>query len=64
MTHQIHLSSICWSVTYIFYGPAILIHVLKTINSRIVVLGMIDQCHSEADLVHYMWISDLYFMVH
>ena len=48
MTHHIDLSSICRSVTYI-YGPAILLHVLKTIYSRKVVLGMIAQCYSEID---------------
>ena len=63
MTHQIDISSILSSVTYI-YGPAILLHVLKTIYARKLVLGMIDQCHSETDLAHYMWVSDLYFMVH
>ena len=34
-----------------FYGPANLLHVL-TIYSRKVVLGMIDQCHS--DIVNYI----------
>ena len=48
----------------IFYGPMVLLHVLKTIYSSKVVLGMIDQCHSETDLVNYMWLSDLYIMVH
>ena len=62
--HQIDLSSICRSVTYI-YGPAILLHVLKTIYSRKVVLGMVhvDQCHSEMDfltIVNYIWVSDLF----
>ena len=63
MTHQFDLSCRCRSVTYM-YGPAILLHVLKTFYSRKVVLGMIDQFHSEIDLVNYMWVSDLYFMVH
>ena len=48
----------------IFYGPAILLHVLKIIYSRKVVFGMIDQCYSETDLVNYVWVSDLYFTVH
>ena len=38
----------------IFYGPANLLHVLKTVYSRKVVLGMIDQCHSETDIVNYI----------
>ena len=33
-----------------FYGPANLLHVFKTIYYRNVVLGMIDQCHSETDV--------------
>ena len=42
----------------------ILPHVLKIIYSRNVELGIIDQCHSETDLVNCMWVSDLYIMVH
>ena len=48
----------------IFYGPAILLHILKTIWWRNVVLGIMDQCHSKINHVKYMWVSDLYFMVH
>ena len=42
----IRLISICRSVN--------LLHALKTIYSRKVVLGMIDQCHSETDIVNYI----------
>ena len=59
LTCQVYVGQ--WSI---FYGPAIWFHVLKTTYSRKVLLGMIDQCHSETDLVNYMWVSDLYFMVH
>ena len=38
----------------IFYGPVNLLHVLRTIYSRKVVLGMIDQCRSETDIVNYI----------
>ena len=48
----------------IFYGPAILLHILKTIWWRNIVLGIMDQCDSKIDLVKYTWISDLYSMVH
>ena len=41
----------------IFYGPANLLHVLKIIYSRRVVFGMIDLCHSETDIVNYIFIS-------
>ena len=37
-----------------FYDLVNLLHVLKTIYSRKVVLGMIDQCHSETDIVNYI----------
>ena len=37
-----------------FYGPANLRHVLKTIYSRKVALGMIDQCHSMTEIVNYI----------
>ena len=63
MTHRLTLPSICRSVTYI-YGPAILLHILKTIGWRNVVLRIMDQCDSKIDLVKYMWVSDLYFMIH
>ena len=46
----------------IFYGPAILLHIL-TIWWRNV-LRIMDCYDSEIDLVKYMWVSDLYFMVH
>ena len=47
----------------LFYGPAILLHILKTIWWRNVVLGIMDHCDSKIDLVKYMWVNDLYFMV-
>ena len=60
--HTLTLLSICqWPI---FYGPAILLHILKIIWWRNVVLGIMDQCDSKIDLVKYMWVSDLYFMVH
>ena len=48
----------------IFYGPANLPHILKTIWWRNIVLGIMDQYDSKIDLIKYMWVSDLYFMVH
>ena len=47
-------SQVCVGQLPIFYGRANLLHVLKTIYSRKVVLGMIDQCHSETDIVNYI----------
>ena len=35
----------------------------KTIWWRNVVLGIMDHCDSKIDLVKYMWVNDLYFMV-
>ena len=48
----------------IFYGPVILLHILKTVWLRNVVFGIMDQCDTKIDLLKYMWVSDLYFMVH
>ena len=48
----------------IFYSPGILHHILKTIWWGNVVHVIMDQCHSKIDHVNYMWVSDLYFMVH
>ena len=48
----------------IFYGPAILLHILKTVWWGNIVLGILDHCDSKIDLVKYVWVSDLYFMVH
>ena len=52
--HQINFSSTYVYVAQcsIFYGPANLLHVLKTIYSRKVVLWMIDQGYSETDIVN------------
>ena len=57
--YQVYIGQ--WPVVY---GPAILLHILKTIWWRNVVLGIMDHCDSKIDLVKYMWVSDLYFMVH
>ena len=37
----------------IFYGPAILLHIVKTIWWRNVLLGIMDRCDSKIDLVKY-----------
>ena len=58
MTHQIDLSNICRLVTYILWSSDFA-SCLEDCLLRKVVLGMIDQCHSEIDLVNYMWDSDL-----
>ena len=31
---------------------------------RNVIFGIMDQCDTKIDLLKYMWVSDLYFMVH
>ena len=38
----------------VFYGPVILLHSLKTIWWRNVVLGIMDQCDTKIDLLKYM----------
>ena len=57
--HQVYVGQ--WPI---FYGSVILLHVLTTIWWRNVVLGIMDQCDTKIDLVKYMWVSDLYFMVY
>ena len=63
MTHPIELSSICRSLTYILWSSDFA-SCLEDYLLRKVVLGMIDQCHSQIDLVNHMWVSDLYFKVY
>ena len=58
-TYQVYVGQ--WPI---FYGPAILLHILKTIWWRNVVLGIMALYDSKIDTVKYMWVSDLYFMVH
>ena len=41
----------------IFYGPAILLHILKTIWWRTVVFGIMDQCDLKIDLVKYNYVG-------
>ena len=51
---QINFSSIQYvGQLPIFYGPANLLLVLNTIYYRKVVLGIIDECHTETDIVNY-----------
>ena len=48
----------------IFLSLVILLNILKAIWCRNVVLGIMHQCDTKIDLLKYMWVSDLYFMVH
>ena len=57
--HQVYVGQ--WPI---FYGPVILLLIWKTIWWRNIVFGIMDQCDTKIDLVKYMWVSDLYFMVH
>ena len=51
--HQINFSSLCRSVTYILW-PSKFASCLED-YSRKVVLGMLDQCHSETDFIIKKW---------
>ena len=57
--HQVYVGQ--WPI---FYGPVILLHILKTVWWRNIIFEIIDQCDTEIDLVKYMLVSNLYFMVH
>ena len=54
--------SMCRSVTYILWLSDFASY-LKDYLMENVVFGIMDQCHSKIDLVKYMWVSGLYFMV-
>ena len=57
--HQVYVGQ--WPI---FYGPVILLLIWKTVWWRNIVFGVMDQCDTKIDLVKYMWVNDLYFMVH
>ena len=57
MTHRLTIY-ICRSVTFILWSSNFASHL-----EDYVTLGIMDQCDSKIDLVKYMWVSDLYFMV-
>ena len=63
MTQRLTSSSICRSVTYILWSSNFASY-LEDYMWRNVVLGIMDQCDTEIDLLKHMWVSDLYFMVH
>ena len=63
MTHTLTLPSICRSVTYILWSSDFASYLEDYLMEK-VVLGIMDRCDSKNDLVKYMWVSDLYFMVH
>ena len=48
---------------HIFHGPVILPYNLKTIWWTIVMIGILVPCDADIDLIKYMWVSDLHFMV-
>ena len=56
--HKIYIGQ--WPI---FHGPAVLFNILKTIWWRNVILGKMGQCDSKIDLMKYMLVSDLYFIV-
>ena len=54
---------ICIGQWPLFHGPVILCNILKTIRWSNVILGIMDQCDTKIDLLKYLWVNDLYFMV-
>ena len=53
----------CRSLWPIFHGLVMLFNILKTISWRNVILGMMDKSNTKIDLIKYMCVSDLYFVV-
>ena len=62
MTQRLTSSSICRSVTSILCSNDFASNFED--YWRNVVLGIMDLCDTKIDLIKYMWVSDLYFMVH
>ena len=62
MTHRLTLPSICRSVTYILWSSDFASYLEDYLMEKRCTWIM-DQCDSKIDLVKYMWVSDLYFMV-
>ena len=52
------------SMTYILWSSDFASYLEDYLMEKNVVLGIMDQCDAKIDLVKYMWVSDLYFMVH
>ena len=63
MTRRLTILSICRSVTYILWSSYFASYLEDYLMGNVVV-GIMDQCDSKINLVKYMWVSDLYFMVH
>ena len=61
MTHQIDLSSICRSVTYILWSSDFASYLGDYLIEKCCTW---DNGSVSLHLVNYMWVSDLYFMVH
>ena len=61
MTHRLTLSSIFRSVTYILWSSDFASYLEDYLMEKCCIM---DQCDSKTNIVKYMWVSDLYFMVH
>ena len=59
--HQVHVYVGQWPI---FYGPMILLLIRTTIWWRNIIFRIMDRYDTKIDLVKYMWVIDLYFMVH
>ena len=47
----------------IFHGLVMLLNIFKIISWMNIIAGIMDQCVTQTDLIKYMEVSDLYFMV-
>ena len=64
MTHTLTLPSTCRSVTYILWSIDFASYLEDYLMEKRCTWGIMDHCDSKIDLVKYMWVSVLYFMVH
>ena len=61
MTQRLTSSSICRSVTYILLSSDFASYLDYLMEKCCT--GIMDQCDAKINLLKYMWVSDLYFMV-
>ena len=64
MTQRLTSSSICMSVTYILWSSDFASYLEDDLMEKYCIWDIMDQCDIRINLGKYMWVSDLYFMVH
>ena len=63
MTQRLTSTSICWTVTYILWFSDFASYLEDNLMDKSCT-GIMDQRDTKIDLLKYIWVRDLYFMVH